>query len=102
MFPGDSFSCTGDLVQGGLGASGRVHHFCKSCLNFVYSQIGTASQRVNLRTSILDQAASFEPFVEVMTDEKMPWVHVPAVHSYPRFPASLEELQSLMDDYSTR
>ncbi|SDW64012.1 Uncharacterized conserved protein [Ruegeria halocynthiae] len=102
MFPRGGFSCTGDLVRGGLGSGGRVHFFCKSCLNFVYSQIGGTSERINLRTSMLEQAASFEPFVEVMTDEKMPWAHVPTIHSYPRFPESQEELQSLMDSYSTR
>ncbi|MEJ1993112.1 MAG: hypothetical protein P8X50_15870, partial [Maritimibacter sp.] len=44
--------------------------------------------------------ASFAPFVELMTDEKMPWAHVPAVHSYSRYPESLDELQALMDDYA--
>lgn len=100
MFPSDSFSCTGDLTKGGLASNGRTHYFCTSCLNFVYSRIGGANQRINLRTSVLDDAASFEPFVELMTDEKMPWASVPAVHSFARFPETLEELQALMDDYS--
>jgi len=69
-------------------------------LNFVCSRIGGANQRINLRTSVLDDAASFEPFVELMTDEKMPWASVPAVHSFARFPETPEELQALIDDYS--
>ncbi|WP_319546723.1 GFA family protein [Ruegeria conchae] len=102
MFPSDSFSYDGELVLGGLGSVERAHYFCKSCLNFIYSQLKGAPERVNLRTSILDQAASFEPFLEVMTEAKMPWVDVPAVHSYSRFPETPEELQSLMRDYSKR
>lgn len=99
MFPYESFSCTGELIKGGLGSSGKDHYFCKSCKNFIYSQIDGASYRVNLRTSILDNAASFEPFAEVMTDQKMSWATVPAKHSYSQSPESLEELQALMDDY---
>lgn len=100
MFPHDSFSYTGELIKGGLGSDGRTHFFCKSCLNFIYSQIGGAEQRINLRTSVLDNAAAFEPYVEVMTDEKMPWATVPAVHSLARYPESLEHLQDLMDAYA--
>lgn len=102
MFPVDAVSCTGALVRGGLRSDGRAHYFCKSCLNIVYSQLGHAPERINLRTSILKQAALFEPFVEVMTDEKMPWAQVPAVHSYAQVPASRDEVQSLMDAYSER
>ncbi|WP_270919491.1 GFA family protein [Parasedimentitalea psychrophila] len=100
MFPRDSFSCTGELITGGLGSSRRTHYFCKSCLNFVYSQIAAADQRINLRTSVLNDATSFKPFVELMTDEKMSWADVPAVHSFCRYPETLEELQALMDNYS--
>lgn len=102
MFPSDSFSCTGALITGGLGSQGRTHYFCKSCLNFVYSQIGGADQRINLRTSVLNEAASFEPFIELMTDQKMPWANVPAVHSFSQFPESLDALQALMSEYSKR
>jgi len=99
MFPKKNFICTGELIKGGLGTKGKDHYFCKSCLNFVYSQIGAAHDRINLRTSVLDDAALFEPFVEVMTDEKMRWTQVTAQHSYPQSPKNLEELQELMDAY---
>ncbi|MEP5759911.1 MAG: GFA family protein [Litoreibacter sp.] len=99
MFPSDSFSYTGDLFKGGRQSSGRDHYFCKSCGNFIYSQIDDADQRINLRTSILNGAASFEPFVELMTKEKIPWATVPAKHSYQQSPDSPEDLQALMDEY---
>ncbi|WP_299075764.1 GFA family protein [uncultured Ruegeria sp.] len=100
MFPSDSFSYTGEVIKGGRHSSGRTHFFCASCLNFIYSRIEGADWRVNLRTSVLDQAASFEPFVELMTDEKMPWVDVPVAHSFSQFPQSLDDLQALLDGYA--
>lgn len=100
MVPSEGFTSTGDLIKGGLGSGGRTHFFCKSCLNFVFSRIDGADHRINLRTSVLDQAASLEPFVEVMTDEKMPWASVRAVHSFAHYPKSLGELQALMDAYA--
>lgn len=102
IVPRDGFSHTGALVTGGLGANGRTHSFCKSCLNFIFSQIKGAETRINLRTSVLDKAAAFAPFVELMTDEKLAWVKVPAVHSFARYPASPAALQALMDAYSKR
>ncbi len=101
MFPSAGFSCTGEVIEGGLKSKGRTHYFCKSCLNFVYSQID-AVQRVNLRTSVLNEADLLAPFVELMTDEKMPWVDLPAVHSFAQYPKSAEELQALFDAYSER
>ncbi len=100
MFPADSVTMSGDLITGGLGATDRRHHFCASCLNFVYSQVKGSEHRINLRTSLLDNAAAFHPFVELMTDEKLPWATVPVVQSFPRFPQTREEVQALMDGYA--
>lgn len=102
MFPSDGFFCTGDVIKGGLGSESRTHYFCKSCLSFVYTQIAGAEHRVNLRTSMLDDARDFEPFVELMTDEKIPWASIPAAHSFARYPDSAEQLQTLMDAYAIR
>mgnify|MGYP000485754790 CR=1 FL=1 len=102
MFPEAAFSYGGELIKGGRHSEGRTHYFCKSCLNFVFSKIAGAEQRINLRLSVLDDAALFEPFVEVMTEEKMPWATVPATHSFARYPKTIEELQALMDAYSKR
>ena len=102
MFPSDGFACTGDLIIGGRGSPERTHYFCKSCMGFVFSRITGADHRINLRISVLDDAAEFEPFVELMTGEKLPWASVPAVHSYTSYPESVEDLQMLMDAYSRR
>lgn len=100
MVPKESFHIEGKLNRGGLGTEGRAHYFCASCKNFVYSQLASAPDRVNLRISILQERAAFAPFVEVMTDEKLPWAQLPVTHSYATAPTSLDELKALMADYA--
>lgn len=100
MFPSASFSHTGQLITGGRGRKGQAHYFCKSCLGFLFSRIGAGSDRINLRTSVLEQAALFQPFIELMAAEKMPWATAPVVHSFDEYPESQEELQLLMDEYA--
>lgn len=100
MFPRDGFSYEGKVVRGGLGTGDRAHYFCASCLNFIFSEVRGAEWRINLRTTVLEDAASFPPFIELMTDEKLPWASVPVIHSFARHPASAEEVQALMDSYA--
>ena len=100
MFPADAVTCTGELIRGGLKSAERAHFFCASCLNFVYSQVAGAEHRINLRISLLSDAAQFEPFLEMMTDSRMPWAHVPAAHSFATQPQSPEAVQALMDEFA--
>ena len=102
MFPAESFSVIGELVIGGLRAERREHNFCPKCMNFIFTRIQGADTRVNLRASVLDDLTWFEPFVELMTEEKLSWSSVPAAHSFARFPETIEELEVLMADYSKR
>lgn len=41
---------------------------------------------MNKRATMLEDAASFEPFIETWTLEKLPWATTPAVHRFERFP----------------
>ncbi len=102
MVPAEGFSVTGDIVTGGLRTERREHNFCPECLNFVFTRIKGADTRVNLRASVLNDLTWFEPFVELMTEEKLPWSYVPAAHSFARFPETIQELEALMADYSKR
>ena len=100
LFPSDSVFCTGSLIRGGHRSAPRLHYFCASCLTFIYSRIEGAEHRINLRTSILDDAPLFPPFVELMTVNKMPWAEVPATHSFTHFPESPEKLQALIKAFA--
>ena len=102
MFPAEGFSVTGELVTGGLRTEQREHNFCAKCLNLIFTRIKGADTRVNLRVSVLDDLTWFEPFVELMTEEKLSWSSVPAVHSFAQVPETIEELEALMEDYSKR
>jgi hypothetical protein len=102
MFLKKSFSHSGELQKGGLHSEQREHYFCSSCKNFIFSRLKTAPERINLRISILDDAASFPPFVELMTDEKVEWANLPVSHSYALFPKTLDELKALMKDYANQ
>lgn len=102
MIPIEGLAVNGDTKIGGLRAEQREHHFCSKCMNFIYSRIKGVENRVNLRVSLLDDLTWFEPFVELMTAEKLAWSHVPASHSFATFPETTEELESLMADYAGR
>lgn len=102
MFPAEGIRVTGELVTGGLRTERREHNFCAKCLNLIFTRIKGAETRVNLRVSVLDDLTWFVPFVELMTEEKLAWSSVPAVHSFARFPETIEELGALMVDYSKR
>ncbi|UWR85518.1 GFA family protein [Phaeobacter inhibens] len=100
MFPAEAVTATGELVLGGKHSEERKHYYCPTCLSFVLSRLKAASDRVNLRASLLDDLTWFTPFVEIMTEDKQPWAQVPVSHSYARFPTTAEELADLMDDYA--
>ena len=102
MFPAESVTVTGQLVQGAMRDPARDHRYCACCLGFVLSRIATASGRINLRTSVLEAAAALPPFAEVMTEEKLPWVRLPVTRSFARFPENAEALQELMDAYAAQ
>ena len=103
MIPAAGFSVTaGELVIGGLRSERRRHHFCRDCMTFVFTRIEGVHTRVNLRASVLDDLSWFSPFVELMTDEKLPWAEVPAVRRFARFPETAEELDALVAEYTER
>ena len=98
MFHKDAIKISGQVQRGGLKTEGREHFFCCSCLNFVYSKLAVARDRINLRSSILNDSTVYAPFVDIMTEEKQDWVPLTAPHRFARFPQSAAELQNLMND----
>ena len=56
---------------------------------------------VNVRSTMLDDAGSYTPFIETYTSEKLPWATTPAVHSFERFPP-MEQFAMLLADYAER
>lgn len=79
----------GEPVVGGLHGDIR-HMFCPHCMSWMFTRIPQADWLLNVRATMLDDAAEFTPYMESFTDEKLPWVTTPAVRSFPRFPADAE------------
>jgi hypothetical protein len=55
---------------------------------------------VNVRPTMLKDSSWFVPFIETYTSEKLLWVRVPAVHSFPQVPA-MENFTALVAAFAT-
>jgi hypothetical protein len=80
--PSDGFAVTqGEAVIGGMHG---VHRqlYCPHCKNWMFTQPHGLDFFVNVRATMLDEHAWYEPFVEVYTDEKIPWATTSAPHSF--------------------
>lgn len=102
IVPGDGFEVTqGEPVIGGLHGAHR-QYYCPNCMSWLFTRppepFGTS---VGVRTSLLDDPSGLEPFIEMMTAEKMPWARTSATTSFDGFPA-LSDFVSLMQSYGER
>ena len=97
--PSAAFEVTqGEPALGGL--RGEVeHHFCPSCMSWLFTRAEAMPHFVNLRATMLDDAAWYVPFIETWTKEKLPWATTPAVHSFEEFPP-FEAYEGLTRDYA--
>src|SRR6202000_18906 len=99
MVPSTGFEVTsGTPVIGGLHGAIR-HFFCPHCMTWMFTRPNGFDQFVNVRPTMLKDSSWFKPFIETYTSEKLPWVTVPAVHSFPRFPA-MENFTALIAEFA--
>lgn len=97
--PSDGFTVTqGEPVIGGLHGPIR-HFFCDYCMSWLFTRPEGLDWFVNVRATMLDEVDWFTPFIETCTDEKLPWVTTPAVHSFPVFP-KMEEWGELTAEFA--
>ena len=98
--PSDGFKVTvGEPIRGGLGSGVSHHMHCPKCLSWVYTRADGFDWFVNVRATMLDDDGWFAPFVELWTDEKLPWAQTGAPRSYQRDP-DLAEWEELMQAYA--
>jgi len=99
--PSPSFEVTaGEPVIGGLHGPTR-HYFCPRCKSWMFTRAEGYDQFVNVRASTLDDHSWFVPFIEVWTQEKLPWASTPAAFSYATQPA-FEDYARLLEDFAQR
>lgn len=97
MYPADALEVTaGEPVAGGLHGP-HQQLFCPHCLSWVFTRPDGADWLVNVRATQFDESAE-APFVEMYTDEKLPWVSMPVKRSFPRFPEA-DDWRELMDAF---
>lgn len=99
--PADGFEVTqGGPVLGGLKGPVSHHHHCPVCLSWVFTRAEGFDGFVNLRAPMLDDHRWFEPFVELWTDQKLPWAATGARHCYGTSP-EMTDFQPLIEAYRT-
>lgn len=101
LYPSAAFRVVaGEPVIGGLRGATR-HYFCPHCMSWLFTRPDGLDELVNVRTTLFDDARSFEPFIETYTCEKLPWADVTAAHSFERFP-SAEDYPRLVAEFAKR
>jgi hypothetical protein len=99
--PSEGFVVTaGEPAIGGLHGATR-HHFCPHCLSWMFTRPDGFDAFVNLRASVLDDHSWFSPYVEMWTQEKLPWANTRAVHSFATQP-EFSAYEALIGDYAER
>ena len=82
----DGFKVTrGETVQGGLRGDLK-HMFCPDCMSWLFTRWEGPNQMVNIRTPLLDNARTYQPFMESYTSEALPWAKTGARYSFEKFP----------------
>jgi hypothetical protein len=85
LYPGNAFELLeGEPVIGGLRGAPR-HFFCDWCMSWLFTRFAETDAFVNVRATMLEGAASFRPFMESYTCEKLPWATTGAAHSFEQF-----------------
>lgn len=102
VIPSEGFEVIqGEPVVGGLHGP-QAHHFhCRWCMSWVFTRAEGLDWFVNLRPTMLDVPRWTEPYVEIFTSEKLPWVSLPAEHSFEKFPEA-DDYQRLVEAYRSR
>lgn len=100
-FAKDAFSVTeGETAIGGLHGSTR-HFFCAYCMSWLFTRPDGLDSIVNVRITMLDDPASYPPYIETYTSEKLAWAVTAAVRSFEQFPL-FESYEELVRDYQAR
>jgi hypothetical protein len=68
-------------------------------MSWLFTRPEGMDQFVNIRATMMDDARSFVPFIEIYTDEMLPWATTAAVHRFEKFPPR-EGFPDLIAEYA--
>lgn len=101
LFATEAFELTaGEPVIGALHGATR-HFYCPHCMSWMFTRPDGAEGFVAVRSTLFDDPAGLEPFMETMTSEKLPWAVTPAVEGFEGFPQPAD-YGRLMGAYAAR
>jgi hypothetical protein len=75
--PADGLVVSGNVStydSTGASGKGKHYHFCPSCGSPVFSTVDVIPDMRMIRSGTLDDAGWVTPAMEIMCDEKQPWV----------------------------
>lgn len=99
LYPANAFEVTsGETVMGGLHGD-LHHHVCDHCKSWLSTHAAQLAGFVNVRATMLEDAPTYEPFIETYTSEMLVWAKTPALHSFERFPPP-ERFPALLDEFA--
>lgn len=99
LFPDQTVEIAGlEPVIGGMHGELR-HYFCPHCLSWIFTRAEMLGPLINIRLTMLDGAADLPPFIETCVSEKLPWVSLPAAHSFDKFPP-MEDFPKLIAEFA--
>ena len=86
----DGFEITkGEPVLGGM-RDPPMHYHCPDCKSWMFTRAVEPDWLVNLRTTMLDDHAWAQPFVEIYRGEGFPWAATGAKHSFVGLPGEAD------------
>ena len=101
LVPAPGFEVTqGEPEIGGIHGADR-HFHCGHCKSWLFTRPSGMELFVNVRATMLDDHAWYEPFVETFTSESLPWAKTGATHSFAKLPPP-EVYEPISAEFATR
>lgn len=101
LFPSSALSVTaGEPAIGGVRGATR-HFFCGHCMSWLYTRPEGMDDFVNVRSTLLEDARQYQPFIETWLDEKLEWASTGAKHSFNKYPPQ-DKFPELLHEYASK
>ena len=99
LYPAEAFEVVqGETVLGGMKGATR-HHFCPSCMSWLFTRPEGLDSFVNVRSALFADAAAHRPYVDMYRREALPGVDSGAVERFDTAPKE-DEFGALMNAYA--
>ena len=99
LYPEERFASEGETVLGGIKGATK-HHFCPSCMSWLFTVPEGFDAFVNVRSSMFDNAVEHRPFADMWLSEALPGANSGAPRRFDTVPQE-EEFVALMSAYAT-